>query len=132
MRGHPQVIVRSKIQDPLVFYFNPRSLLAPNDSEAAIEAFFLQLFQVLFEYLCHFGPPKFDYLIHPSRVSEDPPAEWEASGSPLEGGSRDGGFSIVTGGRPTLFQTVTEWGTPWPRAKSRGTAEGRHHPSVTV
>ena len=43
--------------------------------------------------------------------------------------------------RPTLFQTVTEWGTPWPRAKSRGTAEGGrftrrssggHHPSVTV
>ncbi len=30
----------------------------------------------------------------------------------------------MTVGRPTLFQTDTEWGTPWPRAKSRGTAEG--------
>jgi len=56
--------------------------------------------------------------------TKDPLAEKESSGSPLEGGSRDRGFSVVTGGRPTSFHPVREWGTPWPRAKSRGTAEG--------
>jgi hypothetical protein len=33
-------------------------------------------------------------------------------------------FSAVTGGRPTSFHGVTEWGTRWPRAAARGTARG--------
>jgi hypothetical protein len=48
----------------------------------------------------------------------------------------------VTVGRPTLFQTVMEWGTPWRPASEkreeqrRGEAyppfSGGHHPAVTV
>ena len=30
--------------------------------------------------------------------------------------------------RPSLFQGVTKWGTPWPRAKSRGTGRGEASP----
>jgi len=36
-------------------------------------------------------------------------------------------FSAVTGGRPSSFHGVTEWGTRWPRAKARGTARGEGH-----
>ena len=41
----------------------------------------------------------------------------------------------MTDGRPTLFQIVTEWGTPWlPALKKREEQRrgGRYHPSVTV
>ncbi len=31
----------------------------------------------------------------------------------------------MTVGRPSSFQGVTGWGTPWPRAKSRGIGGGR-------
>jgi hypothetical protein len=38
----------------------------------------------------------------------------------------------VTGGRPSSFQDVREWETPWPRVNARGTVEGRrHHPALT-
>ena len=53
--------------------------------------------------------------------------------------SNHGVFSEVTGGRPSSFQEVMEWGTPWPRAKRGEQGGGRrarrlfggHHPSVT-
>ena len=37
-------------------------------------------------------------------------------------------FTEVTGGRPSSFQEVTEWGTPWLRAKSRRTGRGQASP----
>jgi hypothetical protein len=39
-----------------------------------------------------------------------------------------GSFSKVTGGRPSSFQEVTQWGTPWPRANARGTERGEVSP----
>jgi ribosomal protein S18 acetylase RimI-like enzyme len=40
-------------------------------------------------------------------LSEDPPAEREALGGPLEGGSMDRGFSVVTGGRTPSFRDLS-------------------------
>jgi len=39
-----------------------------------------------------------------------------------------GFFCRVTGGRPSSFQEVTQWGIPWLRANARGTGRGEASP----
>ena len=48
-------------------------------------------------------------------------------------GNGDNAFSEVPGGRPSSFQDVTEWGTPWLHVPQEREEQGggRLHPSVT-